>query len=85
MVFTDLKVCPFCGSKEYEVTEKREYEGKAVKTFEGTEVKSDYTPDKLNVVYGSKAYCVNCKAYLGIVNANKVSKIVAEKFAEGMN
>lgn len=80
MLFSELKCCPLCGSKTYTIAEQREYKGKAVKEFGSSEVKSEYTPDKLETVYGSKAYCEKCGEYLGLVNADKVSKVVSEHF-----
>lgn len=80
MKFSELNVCPFCGSTEFYSKQQASGTVRYYKSFDGTEVDNCQMYDSLNYQYSGKRYCADCDKYLGDEDANTVSKQVEEAF-----
>ena len=82
MRFKDLKACPFCGCDEF--YEKQQTRGTIYYRirFDGKETDNSDMYDSLITSYSGRAYCNDCKRYLGNYINDEVGKIAQRKCFE---
>lgn len=84
MKLSDLEQCPFCGSDEYFTTEYVYGTLYYNERFDGEETHNGELYDGLNSKnYSGRAYCCNCKKYLGNKKTNTVSTQVEKALRKG--
>lgn len=75
MKFSELKECPFCGSKQFYTLNYMHGTGLYRQRFDGKEPKNNEDMyDCLNIKEGAKAYCDRCGKYIGNVLNDTLSK-----------
>jgi hypothetical protein len=81
MPFSELKECPFCGSDMF--CEKQKVKGYIYPNmrFDGKEdgVHNEDLYDSIDVIYNGRAYCCQCKQYLGNYIDGTISKAAEKK------
>lgn len=72
--FSDLTECPFCGGKEYYT--KGYIQGPCYynERFDGKEAENGEMYESTVYTPGARAYCTDCKAYLGNTTIDKIGK-----------
>ena len=82
MRFQDLEACPFCGCDEF--YEKQQTRGTIHYRirFDGKETDNSDMYDSLLTMYSGRAYCNDCKRYLGNYIKDEVGKVAQRKCFE---
>lgn len=82
MKFSEIKKCPFCGSDRYYATEYYYGSFEFEQSFTGEECDNSGMYDGLSIKSNKRAYCKNCKKYLGNVIDNTVGKDAEKVLSE---
>lgn len=80
MKFSDLDSCPFCDSKQF--YEKQYAKGRIMyrMCFDGMEADNSSMYDSLDYSYSGRAYCDECKRYLGNYMTDVIGKKAYEEY-----
>lgn len=83
--FSDLTECPFCGGKEYYT--KGYIQGPCYynERFDGEEAENSEMYDSTTFTAGARAYCTDCKSYLGNLTIDEIGKEAEKALKAGVD